>query len=64
MADGPAAPESPESVPARHTEITGSQGSQVGDHNIQINVSPGGRQPTGPVVAGEIPAGAGGVPAA
>jgi hypothetical protein len=37
------------------TEITGSQGFQVGDHNIQVNVLFGGQQPRGSIVAGNIP---------
>ena len=46
-----AAPDNPS---ARHAGITASQGFQVGDHNIQINLFDG-RQPKGPVVAGNVP---------
>ena len=36
-------------------DISGSQGFQVGDHNIQVNFLFGGRQPARPVVAGRVP---------
>jgi tetratricopeptide (TPR) repeat protein len=39
----------------RHVYITGSQGFQVGDHNVQINFLFSGKQPIGPVVAGSVP---------
>jgi tetratricopeptide (TPR) repeat protein len=44
----------PDNLSARHAGITASQGFQVGDQNIQINLF-GGRQPKGPVVAGNVP---------
>lgn len=40
---------------ARHADIAGSQGFQVGDHNIQVNFLFSGRQAAGPVVAGKVP---------
>src|ERR1022692_180862 len=45
----------PDPALARHAEIAGSQGFQVGDRNVQVNFLFSGRKPAGPVVAGEIP---------
>ena len=35
--------------------ITGSQGFQIGDNNVQVNLLFSGRRPAGPVVAGNVP---------
>jgi NB-ARC domain/RIP homotypic interaction motif len=40
---------------SRPVQITGSQGAQVGDHNVQVNFLFGGSRPPGPVVAGSVP---------
>src|SRR6185437_831034 len=42
-------------IPAHRTDVAGSQGTQVGDHNVQVNFLFGGRRPSGPVVAGNVP---------
>lgn len=35
--------------------ISGSQGVQAGDHNVQLNVNIDNGRPEGPVVAGNVP---------
>ena len=38
-----------------HAAVEESQGTQIGDGNVQVNFLFGGRKPTGPVVAGNVP---------
>lgn len=45
----------PKALPANHATISGSQGVQFGDHNVQFNLLFGGKQPSGQVVAGNVP---------